>query len=449
MHHSSKHIVTMTDGPLFKPILLFAIPLALSNILQLLFNAADIVVVGRFSGSHALAAVGSTSSLINLFTNLFLGFSVGVNVLYAHYTGAKDDRSRKETMDTALFMSLACGLFLAVFALIFSRPMLVWMGTPEEVLDLAVLYLRIYFLGMPSMMFFNFGSAILRASGDTRRPLFFLTTAGVINVILNLFFVIVLRMSVAGVALASVISQTISAFLLLRYLCDRFESEGFRITGIRPSRDKALRIMRIGIPAGLQGMLFSVSNVLIQSSVNSLGSEIMAANAAAASIEGFVYIAMNAFSQTCISFVSQNHGANKPERVIKTVKICLLLVFVTGLTAGGLVNIFGTPLLSLYSADASVISLGILRLRYLCIPDFLCGMMETLGQSVRGLGYSLAPMAVTLTGACLLRIVWIFTVFSSVHTLEALYISYPISWTVTAAAHLICFRICFRKTFRN
>lgn len=437
----------MTEGPLLKPILLFAVPLALSNILQLLFNAADMVVVGRFSGSHALAAVGSTSSLINLFTNLFLGFSVGVNVLYAHYTGAGDKKSKKETMDTALFMSVVCGILLSVFSLMFSKAMLVKMGTPDEVLDMAVLYLRIYFLGMPAMLFYNFGSSILRAAGDTRRPLIFLTIAGIINVILNLFFVIVCGLSVAGVALASVISQTVSALLLLRCMTGFGEDIRFTLSDLHLSRNKAIRIMKIGIPAGLQGMLFSISNVLIQSSVNSLGSQVMAANAASSSLEGFVYIAMNAVSQTCISFVSQNHGANKPERVIKTVKICLALTTVTGLVVGGLVNIFGVPLLSVYIADEAVIAIGLLRLRYLCLPDFLCGTMETMGQSVRGLGYSLAPMAVTLTGACLLRIIWIFTVFSSVHTLESLYISYPISWAVTTLAHLICFRIYFKKAF--
>ncbi|MBQ7557397.1 MAG: MATE family efflux transporter, partial [Lachnospiraceae bacterium] len=327
----------MTEGPLLKPILFFAVPLALSNILQLLFNAADMVVVGRFSGSHALAAVGSTSSLINLFTNLFLGFSVGVNVLYAHYTGAGDKKSKKETMDTALFMSVVCGILLSVFSMMFSKAMLVKMGTPDEVLDMAVLYLRIYFLGMPAMLFYNFGSSILRAAGDTRRPLIFLTIAGIINVILNLFFVIVCGLSVAGVALASVISQTVSALLLLRCMTGFGEDIRFTLSDLHLSRNKAIRIMKIGIPAGLQGMLFSISNVLIQSSVNSLGSQVMAANAASSSLEGFVYIAMNAVSQTCISFVSQNHGANKPERVIKTVKICLALTTVTGLVVGGLV----------------------------------------------------------------------------------------------------------------
>ncbi|MCR5303739.1 MAG: MATE family efflux transporter [Lachnospiraceae bacterium] len=439
--------MNMTDGPLLKPILLFAVPLALSNVLQLLFNAADMVVVGRFSGNTALAAVGSTTSLIHLFTNLFLGFAVGVNVLYAHYIGADDKKNKKETMDTAVVMSLVCGLALTVLAVLTSGLMLVKMGTPEEVLAPSTLYLRIYFLGMPAMLFYNFGSSILRAAGDTKHPLAFLTIAGVINVVLNLIFVVGFKLSVAGVALATVISQTISALLMLKCLITFEDDVKLDLKDMKPTADKVMRILRIGVPAGIQGMLFSFSNVLIQSSINSLGSMIMAGNAAAANIENFVYISMNAVSQTCISFVSQNHGARKPDRVLRTIKTSLILVTITGLCLGIFVNVFRTPLLSLYTGDAAVVACGKPRLLYLCLPDFLCGVMEVLGQSVRGLGYSTAPMAVTLTGACLLRILWVFTVFATLGTIESLYLSYPISWAATAIAHLICLKILFKKAF--
>ena len=446
---SKKYEIDMCNGPLLGKILVFYVPLMLSGVLQLLFNAADIAVVGRFSGNHALAAVGSTSSLTNLIVNLFIGLSVGTNVLVARYYGANQKKELKEMVQTAIVTGFVGGVILIFLGFIISKPALTWMDTPADVIEHSVLYMRIYFAGMPFMMVYNFGAAVLRAVGDTKRPLYFLLVAGVVNVVLNLIFVICFHMGVAGVATATVISQAISAILVVRCLIQTDGVYKLELKNMHLSMDKVWRMVRIGMPAGLQGALFSISNVLIQSSVNSFGSIAMAGNTAASNLEGFVYTAMNAFYQAAISFCGQNYGAQKYRRVGKVLLICEVLVLIVGTVLGNLVYLFGGTLLQLYSTDAEVIQYGLLRLSFICVTYALCGMMDTIVGVLRGIGYAIMPMLVSLTGACLFRIVWIYTIFKQVHTLECLYISYPISWTLTFVAHLVCFIVIYRKLLKK
>lgn len=445
----NKYEMDMCSGSLLPKILLYSLPLMLSGILQLLFNAADVVVVGRFAGSDALAAVGSTSSLINLLVNVFMGLSVGTNVMVARFFGAGQKKELEEMVHTAILTSIVSGVVLVFVGLVLSRPALLMMDTPEDVINQAVLYIRIYFVGMPVMMLYNFGSAVLRAVGDTRRPLYFLMIAGVVNVILNLFFVISLSMGVAGVALATIISQTISALLVLLCLMRTEGDYRVELKRLRIVKDKMIKMIKIGLPAGMQGALFSVSNVLIQSSVNSFGSIAMAGNTAAQNLEGFVYTAMNSLHQTCISFTGQNYGARQYKRMGKILVICLGCVIAVGVLMGNGVYLAGGVLLKLYSPDAEVIEYGMLRLFYICTTYALCGMMDVMVGSLRGMGYGIMPMLVSLTGACLFRVVWIMTVFKSYHSLEVLYVSYPISWGLTFAVHLLCFFIVYRRVLRQ
>ncbi len=442
---SSKYEIDMCNGPLVGKILIFYVPLMLSGLLQLLFNAADIAVVGRFAGNESLAAVGATSSLTNLIVNLFIGLSVGANVLVARYYGAGQLKELKEMVQTAVATSVAGGVILVFVGLLVARPALLLMDTPMDVIDYSVLYMRIYFVGMPFMMVYNFGSAILRAVGDTKRPLYFLSVAGVVNVVLNLFFVIVCHMGVAGVATATVISQGISAALVVRCLIKTDSAYKLVVKGWKISKDKLIRMFQIGMPAGLQGSLFSISNVLIQSSVNSFGSIAMAGNTAGSNIEGFVYTAMNAFHQSAISFAGQNYGAMKYRRVGKVLLICEGLVAVVGLVMGNAAYFFAGHLLKIYTTDPDVISYGILRMRYICVTYFTCGMMDVAVGVLRGMGYSVMPMLVSLSGACLFRVVWIYTIFQRIKTLPCLYISYPISWVLTFLVHMVCFCIVYRK----
>ncbi|HJG82672.1 MAG TPA: MATE family efflux transporter [Lacrimispora saccharolytica] len=435
----------MCNGPVLKKILIFSIPLMLSGVLQLLFNAADIIVVGRFAGSQSLAAVGSTTALINLLINIFIGLSVGANVVVARAYGGRRDKDVSEAVHTAIAVSIVSGVILIVMGFVFSKLMLELMGTPDDVIDKAVLYMRIYFAGMPVVMLYNFGSAILRAVGDTRRPLYFLTIAGVVNIVLNLFFVIVMNLDVAGVALATVISQCISSGLVLRCLA---KSEGglkLELSKIKIHRKKMLQIFKIGLPAGMQGAIFSVSNVLIQSSVNSFGSIAMAGNAASANIEGFVYNAMNAVYQTNLSFTSQNIGGKKYTRVNRILFACLGTVTVVGMILGFGAYAIGDELLLIYSTDPEVIRFGMLRMSIIATTYFTCGWMDTMVGSLRGMGYSVLPMIVSLTGACGLRILWIFTIFAQQRTLTSLYISYPVSWVITAGVHMLCYFLIKRK----
>ena len=446
---SKKYEIDMCNGPLFGKILVFYFPLMLSGILQLLFNAADIAVVGRFAGNEALAAVGSTSSLTNLLVNLFIGLSVGANVLVARFYGAGQKEELKEMVQTAVATSVLGGILLVFVGFFASQPALALMGTPDDVIKHSVLYMRIYFAGMPFMMAYNFGAAVLRAVGDTKRPLYYLLIAGVVNVVLNLVFVIVFSMGVAGVATATVISQAISAVLILRCLIKSDGVYRLELKGIKIAGDKLAKMFQIGLPAGLQGSLFSISNVLIQSSVNSFGSIAMAGNTAGSNIEGFVYTAMNSFYQAAISFCGQNYGAKKYNRVGKVLIICEGLVIEVGLLMGNGAYLFAGKLLRLYTTDTEVIRYGILRMAYICIPYFLCGMMDVIVGALRGIGYSIMPMLVSLTGACLFRVVWIYTVFSRNRTLPCLYISYPISWGLTFAVHLVCFIIVYRRLLKK
>lgn len=439
----------MIHGPLLGRILLFTLPLMASSILQLLFNAADIIVVGRYAGSDALAAVGSTGALINLLTNMFIGFSVGANVLVARYYGAGKPDEVSETVHTSVMLSIIGGVLLAVIGIIFASPLLELMGTPENVLPLAALYVRIYFAGMPVILLYNYGSAILRAIGDTKRPLYYLAIAGVLNIILNLILVIVFEMSVAGVALATIISQTLSAVLVIRCLMHIEGGCHLDLHQLKIHTNKLWKILQLGLPAGLQGSIFSLSNVLIQSSVNSFGAIAMAGNSAAANIEGFTYVAMNSFYQAAITFVSQNMGAMEFKRIRKIAWQCLACVTVTGALLGNLSFFFGHQLLGIYSDEAEVIRYGIYRLEVIGTTYFLCGIMDVCVGCLRGIGYSFLPMVVSLLGACGFRILWIFTVFKGHHDLHTLYISYPISWAITASVHMICFLILYRRMVKK
>ena len=437
--------IDMCNGPLFGKILIFAVPLMLSDMLQLIFNAADIIVVGQFVGHTALAAVGSTGSLINLLVNVFVGLSVGTNVLVARYYGARDAKHLHETVHTSVLTSVLSGTALIVIGLILAEPLLTLMGTPDDVLDQAALYMRIYFVGMPASMLYNFGAAILRAVGDTKRPLYFLFISGIVNVILNLVLVLVFHLGVAGVAIATVTSQVISAVLVALCLIKTDAPYRLELKKLRIHKSKLLEIIKIGLPAGMQGAVFSISNVLIQSSINSFGSTVMAGSTAASNIENFVYTAMNALYQTALSFTGQNVGGGKYKRIGKIMRICVLDVTAIGILLGGGAYLCGSTLLSIYTSDPQVIQYGLERMMFVCLPYFLCGIMDTLVGSLRGMGYSIMPMIVSLTGACVLRIVWIMTIFQMNPTLSTLFLSYPVSWFVTALAHFICYLIVHHR----
>lgn len=445
-----RYEVDMVNGPILKKMLIFAVPLMCSGVLQLLFNAADVIVVGQFAGNNSLAAVGSNTALINLLTNLFLGMSIGANVLVARYYGAGQHEELKKTVHTAIMLALFSGLCLTLIGLICARQILVWMQSPPEVIDLAALYLRVYFLGMTGNMLYNFGAAVLRAVGDTRRPLYYLLFAGVINVILNLFFVIVLKMNVAGVALATAIAEGISAVLVIRCLMRENSAIRLSIRDLHIDREKMVRILQIGLPAGFQGCIFSLSNVVIQSSINLFGATVVAGNSAASNIEGFIYIAMNSFYQATISFTSQNMGARNYKRIDRIVLTGLVCVSVVGLVLGNLAVLFGPQLLGIYSSSPEVIADGLYRLKIIAMPYALCGMMDVMVGGLRGTGYSVIPMIVSLIGVCSLRLVWLATVFQipQFHQAVTIYLSYPITWIITLAAHVVCF-LWVRKKIRK
>ena len=441
--------IDMTTGPLIPKILAFSIPLMLSGILQLLFNAADIIVVGQFASPQAMAAVGSTGSLNNLIVNIFLGLSIGSSVLMARFYGAKNRENIHDLIHTSILLSLTSGCVLIILGQLLAKPLLTIMGTPDDVINQSILYMRIVFLGMPAMLTYDFGAGILRAVGDTKRPLAYLFIAGIINVCLNLISVIIFGMGVAGVAIATITSQYISALLVLRCMIKTNSVYKLNLKELRIRKSMLLRIIRIGVPAGIQGALFNVSNVLIQSSINSFGSLVMAGNTAAANIEGFVYTSMNAVYQASTNFTSQNVGAHKTKNITPVLLSCMLIVTSVGLILSTIVEVFAYQLLGIYSADADVISYGIERLHVVCLTYFLCGLMDTACGSIRGLGYSIAPTLVSLAGACGLRILWIYTVFQFHRTQFVLYLSYPVSWVVTFIAHIICFIIFSKKWKRK
>lgn len=442
--------IDMVNGPLAGKILLFALPLMLSSLLQLLFNAADVVVVGRFAGKEALAAVGSNGSLINLFVNLFIGLSVGTNVVIARDLGAGKTENVRKSVHTSVTLALLGGVFLAVAGFFLSRQMLELMSSPPDVIDLSALYLRIYFLGMPGNLLYNFGAAILRAQGDTRRPLYYLSIAGVTNVVLNLVFVIVFHMSVAGVALATIISQYISAALVLLTLMREDGLMHLNLKELSIDWHTTQRIMRVGLPAGLQSTLFSISNVVIQSSINSFGSAVVAGSSAAGNIEGFIYVCTNAFHQAALTFVSQNYGAGQSKRVDRIAILCLCYGACISLVLGNLIYYFGTPLTALYApGETEVIAQAVVRLGYVAAFHFLCAFMDIMVGVLRGLGYSVIPMIVSLVGSCAFRLLWIATIFQWYTTPSCLYISYPISWAITALAHVIFFFIVRKSAYRH
>ena len=447
MRHSSE--IDMCSGPLVGSLLRFSLPLMASGILQLLFNAADIIVLGQFASSSAMAAVGATSSLNSLMVNLFLGLSIGCSVVMAHSYGAQDWRRVQDTVHTAILLALFCGAALILLGLPLLPVLLGWMDTPADLMDQSVLYMRIVFLGMPAMMAYDFGAGILRAIGDTRRPLFFLTAAGITNACLNVFFVLVFHMDVAGVALATSISQYLSAGLILRCLARPGTRYQLHPRQLRLHKATLLQILRVGLPAGIQSVVFSVSNVLIQSSINSFGTLAVAGSTAAANIENFVYTAMESVYQAALNFTSQNIGAGQKERVPLILRDCLLLVAVIGAILGGLAVLFGRQLLSIYTSDPQVLPYGIDRIHVVCLTYLLCGLMDVACGVVRGMGAAVTPTVVSLTGACGLRIVWIFTVFGSMHSLFVLYLSYPVTWIVTFTMHMVCFVWFYRRLRRS
>lgn len=435
----------MTSGSILPKLLLFALPLMLSSILQLLFNAADVIVVGRFEGENALAAVGSTGALINLIVNVFLGLSVGTNVVVARYIGARDYKGASEAVHTAVAISLAGGVVLALFGFAMARQFLVWMGSPEEVLPLATLYTKIFFLGMPFNMLYNFGASILRAVGDTRRPLVYLAIAGVINVLLNLAFVIIFGMGVAGVALATISSQAISAILVLLCLIRSDGAIHVDMRKLRINLHQVLDLAKIGVPAGLQGAFFSLSNVLIQSTINSFGNVVMAGNTVSANIEGFIYASMNSMYQAAITFTSQNMGARKYGRVRKVCVQSIFAVTVIGMILGGIALLGQDFLMGIYSDESEVIAAGRLRMGIIASTYFICGVMDVLSGALRGAGSTILPMVVSLLGACAFRIFWIYCILPFNRTLGMLYLSYPVSWIITAAVHLMCYLYVLRR----
>ena len=447
MNAKKKYEIDMCSGPIVTKLLLFTGPLILSNILQLLFNAADVIVVGKYAGDHSLAAVGSVGPVTNLMINLFIGVSIGANVMASRYYGAKDEKRFRLTTHTSMLVSMAGGVILAILGFAMSRQILEWMSSPEEVIDLATIYLKIYFLGMPAQLLYNFGSAILRAVGDTKRPMYYLTFAGVVNVILNLIFVIPLHMHVAGVALATIISQAISAGLIVRCLMREEGILKLSLKELAIDKQSLIKVIQIGLPASLQGMTFSFSNIIIQASVNSFGATIVAGNSAAQNIEGFVYIAMNCFYQACLSFISQNVGARQFDRINKVTVRAEGCVIVTGLVLGNLGYFFGYQLLNLYTDSRVVMDAGMVRMLYILCPYCLCGMMDVMVGAIRGLGYSIMPMIVSLLGACGLRLFWIFTFFQLpvFHEPQYLYVTYPVSWAITFTVHVICYIIVKRK----
>ena len=442
---NSKKVVNMLEGPLLGPIFLFAMPLFITSVLQLAFNAVDIIVVGKFTGHHALAAVGATGPVINLLVTMFMGISIGASVIMGQNVGARDFKNAQDTLHTAIGISILGGIIVLFAGYFTAMPLLKLMQTPPEVIELAGEYLKIYYIGMPGFMVYNFGAALLRAIGDSKRPMYFLTISGVFNVICNLIFVIVFKMGVAGVAIATSISQYIAAALIVASL---LKADGYMklfIDKIRISKDKALGMMRIGLPAGFQGALFSISNILIQSGINSFGSVVMAGNTAAGNLEGFVYMGMNSIYQTSLSFTSQNMGAKQYDRVKKIFWTCVGVVIGVGLFLGVGAWLFGDKLLRLYTSEPEVIKYGVERLGVVSATYFLCGIMDTMVDGLRGMGYSITPMVVSLTAVCILRMIWIATIFQSIHTPVILYLSYPVSWIFAAIGHYINYLYAMKK----
>lgn len=444
----SRRNIDMLNGSLFRNVISYTIPIILTGLLQLLFNAADLIIVGQFCGSLSVAAVGATGSITNLIVNLFIGLSVGAGVVVAQSIGAGDGKKTHRTIHTAIPTALVGGVVLTVIGIGFSEIFLRWMDTPENILPLSALYMKICFAGIIFMMIYNFCSSILRAAGDTKSPLIFLTIAGVINVALNVIFVTIFDLNVAGVALATTISQGVSATLVLITLIKRTDSCKLYLSQMRFYKDEFIQLIKIGLPAGIQGSLFSISNVIIQSSINSFGDIAVAGNAAALNIEGFVYVTLNAFHQTTLNFTGQNIGANQYKRAKKVLIMCLCCVIAIGLTISTIMYLLGPQLLSIYITDSpKAIEYGLIRMTCLFIPFSLLGLMDVSTGGLRGMGVSLAPMIISVLGVCGIRIGWIYTIFQipQFHTLEWLYHSYTVSWGVTFIAQTVAYFIIYNK----
>ncbi|MBQ8753517.1 MAG: MATE family efflux transporter [Lentisphaeria bacterium] len=445
--NNSKYQIDMCRGPLGKQIVIFTVPLILSGILQMLFHSADLIIVGRFASHQALAAVGATGSLTSLIVNIFIGLSVGTNVLVARYIGEKNRIKLFQTTHTAIFVSLAGGVLLAALGLLVAKPILQQMDTPDDVIDMSVLYMKIYFSGMPLIMLYNFGSAILRASGDTKRPFYFLVFSGIINVLLNLFFVLVCRWDVGGVATATVISQAIAAVLVLRVLVTEKSGCRIRLNMLKIDWKILREMMWFGIPAGFQSSCFSIANIMIQTALNGFGSEALAGYTAAATWEAVGYVTGNSFGQAATSFVSQNFGGRQYGRIRQTVKYCA--VFSAGMlfVISSLLLIFADPALALFNAKVSVIRWGMLRFSIILPFQFVSGIMETLVGALRGLGHVAIPTVIMICCICIFRIIWLSVVFPNWHTMAALIWSYPISWLLAVAANGVCFHYAQKKLF--
>lgn len=438
---NNKYEIDMCNGTLMDKLISFSLPLMLSGILQLLFNAVDIIVVGRFTGRQALAAVGSTTALINIFTNLFIGISLGANVLAARFYASGKEKEMSETVHTSITLALISGLVMALAGVLLARFALNLMGTPNDVIDQSVLYMRIYFLGMPFFMLYNYGAAILRAVGDTKRPLFFLVISGMTNAVLNLVLVIVFHMGVAGVAIGTIVSQLISSILVLRCLYTSNTSYRLYFSKLGIKTQYLKQIFQVGIPAGIQSTVINLSNALLQSSVNSFGSVAMAGYTAANNIFGFLYMSVNAVTQSCMSFTSQNYGVKKLKRMDRVLLDCMILSVGVTLTLGCGAYFFGPKLLKIYTSDADVIRCGVEVLAFTTVPYFCCGIMDLLPGALRGMGYSGVPMILSIIGTVGTRIVWIFGLFPAHRSLSFLFISYPVSWILTILMQAVCF--CF------
>lgn len=450
MQKTKTNRIDIIGGPMIPNIFRFILPLIATSILQLLYNAADNIVVGRYDSYVALAAVGSTGSLINLILNVCIGLSVGASVAVAQDYGAGDEKGVQKTIHTSVLISAIGGTLVGIIGFFFSRQFLIWMGSPDDVLPLATLYLKIYFLGTPASMVYNFCASILRSVGDTKHPLYYLTISGIINVVFNLIFVIQFHLGVAGVAIATVISQYVSCIMVVVFMIRAKDCCHLNIRALRLHKDKLLKILRVGLPAGLQGSVFSISNVIIQSAINSFDSVVMAGCTAAGQIEGFVYTAQNSLSQASLTFTGQYIGAGKLPKVRKVCFNCIWIVTVVGIVLGSIACLFGTQLLSIYIPDEpDAIAYGLERLFIVALPYFLCGWMEVLVGCQRGMGLSITPMIVSMLGACGLRILWISTIFQTHRTLFMLFLSYPISWFITSSVHFLFYKLHYRKLQRN
>lgn len=435
----SKYEIDMCNGTIMDKLISFALPLMLSGVLQLMFNAVDIIVVGRFTGSQALAAVGSTSALINIFTNLFIGISLGSNVLAARFYAAGKSKEMSETVHTSITIALISGIIMAFVGAIFAKGALELMDTPDDVIDQSVLYMRIYFMGMPFFMLYNYGAAILRAVGDTKRPLLFLIISGITNAVLNLILVIVFGLGVAGVAIATVIAQLISCVLVLTCLCRSQSSYRLYFNKLGIRRDYMVQIFKVGVPAGIQSVVINFSNALLQSSVNSFGSTAMAGYTAANNLLGFLYVSINSVTQACMSFTSQNLGVGKFKRMDRVLIDCIILSVAVSIVMGSSFYIFGRQLIGIYTSDAEVVKCGMEILAYTTLTYFLCGIMDLIPGALRGMGYSAVPMVLSVIGTVGTRVFWIFGIFPYYRSLGILFVSYPASWGLTIVLQAACF----------